>query len=115
MPLSAGDLMIYVSLFFAGAFLCNAIPHLVAGLQGMAFPSPFAKPRGVGNSPPVVNFLWGGLNFCAGLYLLSRHPVAVGANPACLTLLAGALLLGLHLSWHFGKVMRDRKDGDGAK
>ena len=32
--------------FFAGAFLCNAIPHLVSGLCGDALPTPFARPPG---------------------------------------------------------------------
>lgn len=39
--------MIYVTLFFAGVFLCNAVPHLAAGLQGQPFPTPFARPRGM--------------------------------------------------------------------
>lgn len=45
--------------FGAGLFLCNCLPHLAAGLQGQPFPSPFSKPRGVGNSSPLVNVLWG--------------------------------------------------------
>ncbi len=94
----------YVALFFAGALLCNSLPHLVAGLQGMPFPTPFARPRGIGNSAPLVNFLWGAFNVCAGLGLLSRHPVAVGLNLDSLALAAGAVVLGSHLSRHFGKV-----------
>ncbi len=94
----------YVALFFAGAFLCNCIPHPVAGLQGTPFPTPFARPRGIGSSPALVNFLWGAVNFAIGLFLLSRHPVAVGPNADCLALAAGALLLGLYLARHFGKV-----------
>ena len=45
--------------FFAGAFLCNAIPHLASGLKGETFPTPFATPRGVGNSSAMLNFFWG--------------------------------------------------------
>jgi hypothetical protein len=100
--------MNYVALFFAGAFLCNSIPHLVAGLQGAPFPSPFAKPRGVGDSSPLVNFLWGFFNLLAGLVLLARNPVSLGLNAEFLTLLAGALAIGLQLSLHFGKVQRDK-------
>jgi hypothetical protein len=103
--------MTYLSLFFAGAFLCNCIPHLAAGLQGQPFPTPFATPRGVGNSPPLVNFLWGAFNLCAGLVLLTRQTITVGANLNCLALLAGALALGLYLSRHFGKVMEARRGG----
>lgn len=45
--------MIHLAPFFAGAFLCNALPHLAAGLQGRPFPTPFATPHGVGDSPPL--------------------------------------------------------------
>ncbi len=96
--------MSYVALFFAGAFLCNSVPHLVAGLQGMPFPTPFARPRGIGNSSPLVNFLWGALNLAIGLFLLSLHPVAIGPNADCYSLAAGVLLLGIYLARHFGSV-----------
>jgi hypothetical protein len=36
----------YVSYFFGGIFLGNAIPHFVSGTMGRAFQSPFAHPRG---------------------------------------------------------------------
>jgi hypothetical protein len=100
--------MNYVALFFAGAFLCNCIPHLCAGLQGAPFPTPFAKPRGIGNSSSFVNFLWGAFNVCVGLTILSRHPIVVGLNLDCLASAAGALATGAYLSRHFGNVRRDR-------
>lgn len=96
--------MNYVTLFFTGAFFCNAIPHLAAGLQGMPFPTPFARPRGVGNSSPFVNFLWGTFNLCVGIFLLSRASLLIGGNLECLSILAGALALGSYISIHFGKV-----------
>ncbi len=40
---------VYVAHIFAGAFLINAVPHLVNGLSGRSFPSPFASPPGVGD------------------------------------------------------------------
>jgi hypothetical protein len=94
----------YVAVFFAGAFLCNSLPHLACGLSGVPFPTPFAKPRGIGNSSPWVNFFWGAGNLFVGLYLLTVHPVTVGVNADFLMLLAGVLLLGWRLSVHFGKV-----------
>lgn len=102
--------MNYIAAFFAGAFLCNCMPHLLAGLQGMPFPTPFAKPRGVGNSSPPVNFLWGAFNLLAGVVLLSASGVAIGLNAGFVILVLGGLAMGTHLSSHFGKVMRDRKD-----
>ena len=32
----------YVSYFFAGAFLANAVPHVTNGISGRPFQSPFA-------------------------------------------------------------------------
>lgn len=100
------ELMIYLPYFFAGALLCNCVPHLCAGLMGLPFPTPFASPRGVGRSSPFVNFLWGSFNLAVGLYLLSTHPVTPGPNPYCAAMAAGALLLGTYLSIHFGAVQR---------
>ena len=98
-----------VALFFVGALLCNCIPHLVAGLQGSKFPTPFAKPRGVGESSPLVNFIWGLANLLTGLTILARRPMQLGANFECLALVAGALLLGIYLSQRFGKVRAQRQ------
>ena len=103
--------MHYIANFFAGAFLCNCIPHLVCGLQGMPFPSPFAKPHGVGDSSPLVNVLWGFFNLLAGAWLFSIDPVSFGFSPGCIVLALGALIMGLFLATHFGKVMRNRRGG----
>jgi hypothetical protein len=94
--------------FGAGLFLCNCIPHLAAGLQGMPFPSPFAKPPGKGDSSPVVNVLWGLFNFIVGLWLLSLAPVAFGLNEGFVAALAGALVLGIYVALHFGAVRKKR-------
>jgi hypothetical protein len=99
--------MSYIATFLAGALLCNCIPHLVCALQGMPFPTPFAKPRGVGDSSPLVNFLWGACNLLVGAIILSIYPVVVGLRLDFAALVAGALLLGTSLSLHFGRV-RDK-------
>jgi hypothetical protein len=101
--------MPFLVLFLAGALLCNCIPHLAAGLQGSPFPTPFAKPRGVGNSSPFVNFIWGAANLLTGLSILVRHPITLGANLDCLAMALGALLLGAYLSKRFGKVRAQRQ------
>lgn len=92
--------------FFAGAFLCNAIPHLTSGLQGVPFPTPFARPPGQGLSSPIVNFLWGFLNFVIALALLSIAHIEIGLNSPLIAFLLGFLLIGLLTAWHFGKVRR---------
>lgn len=97
-----------IASFFAGIFLCNAIPHLVAGLQGKGFPSPFAKPHGVGFSSPFVNFLWGAFNLIVGLALLQRASISYGWNLDVIAMLAGGIAIGCFASLHFGRVMRER-------
>jgi hypothetical protein len=96
-----------VAYFFGGAFLCNCVPHLVCGLQGSSFPTPFATPRGVGLSSPLVNFAWGFFNLVVGLVLLWVWPVRIGLNPSLLLFLLGVGVLGAYLSMHFGKVRRN--------
>ena len=94
----------YVSYFFGGAFLANAIPHFVSGITGHPFQSPFATPPGAGLSSAMVNVLWGAFNLAIGYLLVcrvgafdlrrTRHVVAAGA---------GALLMALMLSHAFGR------------
>jgi len=93
-----------VAYFFGGAFLCNAIPHFVAGVSGRPFQSPFARPPGEGFSSSTVNVLWGFLNLVVAYLLLCRfgafdihawqHVGAAGA---------GMLLLGLMAARRFGR------------
>jgi len=93
----------YVAVFLAGAFLCNGVPHLSAGLQGQSFPTPFARLSAAGRLP-LVNFLWGAVNLTAGITLLVRNHVTLGLNPRCYALAAGVLVMGAWLSYYFGKV-----------
>lgn len=96
--------MEYVCYFFAGLFSCNCIPHLVSGLQGSAFPTPFAKPRGVGDSSPLANFLWGLLNLVVALALLVYRPVVVGISAPFGVFMLGFIVLGVFTALRFGKV-----------
>jgi len=91
--------------FFDGVFLANGVPHFVSGISGRPFQSPFAKPPGVGESSPVVNVVWGLINFVIGYGLLR----GVGAfsfsdTTAMAAVLLGVLGAGLGLAWHFGRV-----------
>ena len=96
--------MTLLALFFAGAFLLNAIPHLAAGTLGLECPTPFAKPSGIGMSSPLVNFAWGTFNLVVGIVLLALHPVPDVFSLEAGAILAGFVLLGLYLARHFGKV-----------
>jgi hypothetical protein len=95
----------YLAHFLAGAFLANGVPHFVHGISGNKFQTPFASPRGVGESSAIVNVLWGSLNFIIGGALLSYFfpppPVALGG---CVAIALGALAAALWLAYHFGKV-----------
>ena len=86
--------MTYLLQFLAGALLCNCIPHLVAGLQGRLFPTPFAKPRGVGNSLPLINFAWGSANLLLGFLVVSGHLPLAGPLPDSFALALGFLATG---------------------
>ena len=94
----------YLSYFFGGAFLANAIPHFVNGVTGHPFQSPFASPSGQGLSSAMVNVLWGAFNLVMGYLLVCRvgtfelrrtkHVIVAGL---------GALLMALMLSRAFGR------------
>ena len=92
-----------VAYFFGGVLLTNAVPHLVSGLTGRAFQSPFAKPPGQGLSSSRVNFFWGFANLVIGWVLVARvgafdwrnawHVAALGV---------GSLAMGAFCAHHFG-------------
>ena len=80
------------------AMLVNAIPHLVQGLSGYEFPTPFAKPPAVGLSRPMVNVLWAAFNLAAGGALLTVGDLRLGANLESAALCGAALLAGVAIS-----------------
>jgi len=94
----------FIAYFFVGAFLANKNPHLVNGISGSPFQSPFASPPGQGLSSSTVNVLWGSFNLVLGYLLVARvgrfelrqlkHVVVLGL---------GALLMALLLARAFGK------------
>lgn len=92
-----------ISYFFGGVFLANAVPHVVSGMMGRPFQSPFAKPPGKGLSSSIVNVLWGFFNIVIG-YLLICHigdfDLRDTGDIAALGI--GALMIALFSAWHFG-------------
>lgn len=61
-----------IAWFFGGAFLINSVPHLVAGVSGSPFQTPFASPPGQGLSSCTVNVLWAAFNLLVAYVLLRR-------------------------------------------
>lgn len=58
----------FIALCF-GFFVTNALPHIIPGIHGKEFHSPFATPPIRGKSSAVVNVLWGFFNLVVA-YLL---------------------------------------------
>ena len=93
-----------VAYFFGGAFLANAIPHLVSGILGSPFQSPFATPPGQGLSSSTVNVFWGMFNLVVAYILVARvgrfnlrqtrHAVVLGL---------AVLLMAIMLAQGFGR------------
>ncbi len=91
--------------FFGAAFLTNAVPHLVSGLMGRAFQSPFAKPSGVGLSSSTVNVLWGFANVTAAYVLLVRiGTFELRSTADAVAAGLGALLMGVLTARLFGRL-----------
>src|ERR1700688_3073566 len=74
----------YIACFFAGLFLTNVVPHLVYGISGDRFPTPFAHPPGKGLSSPTVNVVWALFNLVVG-YILFRVGKVSRDNDLALT------------------------------
>lgn len=93
--------MAYFLTLIVGALFCNAVPHLVSGLRGERFFTPWAKPRGVGKSSALENFLWGAANLVAGLVILTHTAQNLPYRPELIAL--GFLVGGIGLSITFGR------------
>ena len=94
----------YISYFFGGTFLANAIPHFGMGISGHAFQSPFATPPGVGLSSSTVNVLWGLFNLLIGYLLVCRvGKFELRKNSHIITLGAGIILCSLMSAYTFGR------------
>jgi hypothetical protein len=93
-----------VSYFFGGAFLINAVPHLVSGVMGRPFQSPFAKPRGEGLSSSTVNVFWGFFNLAVGYVLVCRiGEFDLRSTEDVIVAGLGALLMSVYIARHFGR------------
>jgi len=90
--------------FFGGAFLANTIPHLVNGISGSPFQSPFASPPGQALSSSPVNVLGGIFNLPVASVLVGRvGRFELRQTRHALVLGLGALLMALLLARQFGR------------
>jgi hypothetical protein len=95
----------FIAWFFGGAFLANAIPHLVSGISGSPFQSPFASPPGEGLSSSWVNVLWGTFNLIVGYVLVARvGRFDVRRTTHVVVLGLGMLVMALLLAHQFGRL-----------
>lgn len=90
-----------VAAFFSGMFLANFVPHFVKGICGDKFPTPFAKPSGIGLSSALVNVVWGLVNLVAGFFLFRTGHVGSGPLSPVAIFFAGLALLSVLMAPHF--------------
>jgi hypothetical protein len=94
----------YVSYFFGGTLLTNAVPHFVSGVMGRPFQSPFATPRGQGLSTSTVNVLWGFFNLAVGYVLICRiGSFDLRSTADVVVSGSGVLLMGVMMARMFGR------------
>lgn len=98
---------VYLAYFVAGLCLANGIPHFVNGISGKKFQSPFASPPGVGESSPVVNVIWGMVNFVISWILIfGVGNFSLGFTLDVLMVTLGMIIASAGLALHFGRVRK---------
>ena len=98
----------YLAYLFAGAFLANSIPHFIHGVSGKKFPTPFARPLVKGESSPLVNVIWGVVNFLIGYALVfGVGQFQFGFSLDALMLILGGIVLSMVMALILGR-MRER-------
>ena len=96
---------VYLAHFMGGVFLANAVPHVVNGISGRPFPSPFASPPGRGESSPMVNVVWGAFNTVVGYFCVYRiGDFAVRSGRDVLIVGLGGFLVAVMLARGFGRL-----------
>lgn len=97
----------YLFAFFSGALLLNALPHFLKGITGSHFPTPFAKPPGVGLSSPLLNIVWALMNGL--LSTLFAYLAEINSTGLWLCALSGGLIMSFYLASYFGKTLSQQE------
>lgn len=87
--------------FFAGAFFFNCLPHLIQGISGNSFPTPFADPPGQGLSSPLLNVCWGFFNLAMGYFLYRVARIGMGNRWGMVIFFIAGLIMSLMLAETF--------------
>lgn len=94
-----------IAYFFGGAFSANALPHLISGMTGRRFPSPFATPPFKGFSSPAVNVGWGMFNVgVAYLLLLQVGAIDVRSWSHAIATLSGFGAMAFQCARSLGRI-----------
>ena len=94
----------------AAALLVNGIPHVVHGVSGKRFPTPFSGGAGTLDGP-VRNVCWGAGNLIVGGVLLSLIWDALVDLPLLVELVSLAVVFAALLGWLFAHPeLKRRKD-----
>jgi hypothetical protein len=89
----------YLAYFFAGGFLVNGIPHFIHGISGKKFRTPLSKPITTRTSSPVLNVIWGVINFLIAFALVfGVGKFQFGISLATLMLILGGIIMSVVLS-----------------
>ena len=81
--------------FLAGLFAVNSVPHLVHGLSGKPFRTPFVRLSGTKVSGPIVNVIWGWVNLALAWWLWMQSAPATPVYAGIGALLGGVALAAL--------------------
>jgi hypothetical protein len=109
----------YVAWFLGGVFVVNSIPHIINGVSGRSFPTPFSTTPGrlspgvlpppSAFSPPWVNVLWGVFMLIIGYLLVCRvGTFSLRRTRDAIAFGSGAVLIALMLAFAFGPLYAGR-------
>lgn len=86
--------------FLTGVLLVNVLPHLIRGVSGDKFPSPFAKPHGKKLSSPTLNVIWAFVNLSLLLTIYHFNQSSYTGIYGMIMLI-GAFTMSIFLSKYF--------------
>ncbi len=92
-----------------GFFVTNSLPHIIPGIHGKPFYSPFATPPVKGKSSAVVNVLWGYFNIVVAYILYVAADINLKNLTEGIGFLLGILVTSLILAITFGRNNRNQE------